>query len=172
MNVKLLGLIGLFSASLLVGCGGGDSTDSSNTTNTTNTTTANTAVSHHQGMSCLTCHASDVSASLAGGNTLASGASIYTSLHTENGTTDITSGHSIRLNISNGSSLTFNQGNGTGNVNLITAPSMSFTATVLDASGNDIHTSGTHESTRLNCNSCHSKTGQNGAPGRIVNFKP
>ena len=59
---------------------------------------------------------------------------------------------------------------GTGNSRASSFPSGKFTAQVIDPNGNTVNSSAdmSHDGSRRACNSCHSSSGNNGAPGRIT----
>jgi cytochrome c len=77
--------------------------------------------------------------------------------------------------LDNGQSLTYRIGQGAGNSNSIDNRLLSYnyTAQVVTSSGLVVNESGvnTHNSDRLDCNSCHTTTGINGAPGRITSVR-
>ena len=154
MRIKHTYLIGLISASFLIGCGDDDND-----------------ATHNQGKACLECHGTGTG----GAPILKSGGTVYTLLTAVNGTNNLATGHLIQLKMaSNDSLVKFRSGKGTGNSNLRTTTitaSDTFTAQVVDASGTVVKSSGTatHDGNRLNCNACHTASGINSAPGRIIN---
>ena len=138
--------------------------------------------SHYQGESCLSCHGANGNLSSggeagetgeAGENQFTSGATIFTKL---NGTaSEAASAYTLRLVLENvGTTVAYNQARGSGNVNasFATGTLNGYTAEVLNASGTVVNKSlqNTHDVTRLDCNRCHTTSGANGAPGRIVSF--
>ena len=116
-----------------------------------------TFVSHNQGQSCLNCHSE-----FSGGGTIYK----YVSSTTADNTT-IPNNHTIKLTLADNSVITMLIGNGSGNFRTKATISQSFTASIIDETGATIRTSGTHQSTSTNCNSCHTSSGLNSAPGRI-----
>lgn len=122
--------------------------------------------SHNQGVSCLSCH-DGVNEIL-----LASGATVYTDV---NGVSSDTyaSGYTVRLVLSSGTSLDYTSGNGTANSNTtFDLSSYTFTAKVIDANGTVVNSSevDTHDGGYLDCNSCHTSTGDSTVPGRITSY--
>jgi len=116
---------------------------------------------HHQGRMCSECHSS-------GEHSFTSGVTIFTVLHAKN--TDSAS-YAKNYTIQLGDSEVYSQGRGEGNAHLFHNDLQKFTAKVIDSNGNIVNSSATnsHDSTRLDCNRCHTQSGSNGAPGRIVN---
>lgn len=154
----------LVSLLLLNGCGG-----STNTQDNSPTTTK--VLTHYQGQSCTECHGGSDSET-----TFSSGATIFTSLNVQSGdVTKVASNYSLRLLLSNSNTIeNYSLGNGTGNMHAtFNAGITTYTAQVVDSSGNVINTSQTdsHDASRFDCNSCHTSSGLNGAPGRIVSFR-
>ena len=140
---------------------------------------------HYQGQSCAQCHSAAGAVALsednennedseAGENTFDSGATVYTLLHGENSNAAQTaSGYSLRLVLQSGVIESYSLARGTGNVYAnVNAGLGNYTVEVLDRAGNVVNRSATnsHNDSRLDCNSCHSVNGANGAPGRIVSF--
>lgn len=136
----------------------------------------NTTVSrHNQGDDCLSCHSEN-----AGGegaeHPLSSGATVFTKLNAANyDGTRYANAYTIRLVLADtNQTINYTKAMATGNSysRLSTATLNNFTAQVLDPQGNVVNSSLTnsHNLTRLACNSCHSATGTNAAPGRIVSF--
>ena len=180
MKTKLI--FSLLTAMILVGCG-----DTSTSGETINTSTVNddiddesdsssvsvSVTSHNQGRTCLTCHAAP--ADSADGKDFLSGGTIYSTL---NGTTTDTyaSGYTIRTLLDTGLAInyTYEREGGTGNSyseNSALSSDYDFTAQVLNANNEVVNSSGTNShntSSHLNCNSCHTSSGENGAPGRII----
>jgi len=186
-------LIGLVTATLLVGCGGGDTTSSSS--ETTSGTTSETSTpqcrelqsvvknvkrkyasskdnyditrtaykgskgssdsggSHNEGRDCLGCHS------------FASAGTVFNSLNAANNTPGA-AGYRIKLS----TGTVYGTARGTGNSNTSSFPSGNFTAQVIDPNGNVVNSSAdmSHNGSRRACNSCHSASGNNGAPGRIT----
>lgn len=164
---KKIYMLGLITASLLVGCGGSTSSGD-NDNNDDDKTSIST---HHQGQACLECHKEGTN----GAPKLKAGGTVYTLLTAVDGTSNLATGHLIQLKMASDDTLVkFLAGNGTGNSNLKTTTitaSDTFTAQVVDANGKVVKSSGTatHNGERLNCNACHTATGKNDAPGRIIN---
>ncbi len=104
-----------------------------------------------------------------------SGATIFTTLDANNSdATKAAYGYSIQLLLEDGTTERYNLGEGTGNVYAsFNAGITNFTAQVLDPQGNIVNSSKdySHDASRFDCNSCHTPTGSNGAPGRITSFK-
>ena len=113
--------------------------------------------SHNQGQSCLNCH-----------NEFSSGGTIYKYLDaTSSESTTIANNHTVKLILADGTIVTMLIGNGNGNFRTKAIINQTFTASIIDETGATIRTSGTHQSSSLNCNSCHTSSGSNSAPGRI-----
>ncbi|QOP42521.1 hypothetical protein FJR45_00535 [Sulfurimonas sediminis] len=140
---------------------------------------------HYQGQSCAQCHSTTGAVALnednednenneAGENAFSSGATVYTLLHGENANaSQAASGYSLRLVLQSGIIESYRLARGTGNVYAnVNAGLGNYTVEVLDRAGNVVNRSATnsHNDSRLDCNSCHSLNGANGAPGRIVSF--
>lgn len=149
-------------------------------------------VNHYQGRACASCHSSATASNLAparsdelgenegtesesGENIFDSGATIFTSINAvDNSALKAASNYSLRLVLEGGAKEVYRIGRGTGNVNAsFNAGIANYTAEVLDRSGNVVNSSLTnsHNAARFDCNSCHTATGTNGAPGRIVSFE-
>jgi len=144
--------------------------------------------SHSQGVSCASCHSfvngtitpRELEGIEGEGNAFTSGATIFTKLHATGGSGVNGAGnYKIRLRLENNTTVTYNSGRGTGNVNgtFDSTAIGKYTAEVLNASGVVTNKSLTnsHDTTRLDCNSCHTATGSSvgssaTAPGRIVSF--
>ena len=109
---------------------------------------------HNQGIACSQCHS------------FASGATVFTRLNAPNKSAGAV-GYKIQL----GGSYVYNSGRGSGNSNLARYSGGKFTANVIDTNGNIVNSSAnmSHDASRLDCNRCHTASGSNGAPGRIVN---
>lgn len=120
-------------------------------------------VLHNQGEDCLTCH--DASQA----RLFTSGATVYTNLDSIDSYAD---GYTIRLVLENTQTLIdYIPKYGTGNSHTPYEESINtFTAKVLDANANVVNSSeqNSHDSSQLNCNSCHTAEGTSGAPGRIT----
>ena len=69
--------------------------------------------------------------------------------------------------------MVYRLGRGDGNSYLTQFSGGSFTAQVIDTNGNVVNASApsSHDSSRLDCNRCHTSGGAAGAPGRIVNYQ-
>jgi len=188
-------LIGLVTATLLVGCGGGDTSTNSSPSGTSTqsgTTTqcrdiqpilkklkrkyalskedylvtrtpykgsgggkgsGGSGGSHNEGKNCLSCHG------------FASAGTVFGSLHAANYTPGA-AGYRIKLS----TGTVYGSARGTGNSVASSFPSGNFTAQVMDPNGNIVNSSAnmSHNSSRRACNSCHTASGNNGAPGRIT----
>ena len=109
---------------------------------------------HNQGKACLKCHS------------FASGVTVFARLNAPTKSAGAT-GYKIQL----GNSYVYNAGRGSGNSNLVRYSGGKYTANVIDANGNIVNSSAnmSHDASRLDCNRCHTASGANGAPGRIVN---
>lgn len=109
---------------------------------------------HNQGMACAQCHS------------FASGATVFSDLHAATKTLGA-NGYKIQL----GGSDVYSTGRGTGNSHLTRFSGGAFTANVIDSAGNIVNSSmaNSHDASRLDCNRCHTASGDNGAPGRIIN---
>lgn len=129
---------------------------------------------HNQGDNCLRCHAAP--ATQADGEDFISGGTVFTTISAAITDTDkFASNHKIKLLFSDNSTTTFEIDKGTGNSFTESAlnNALSFTAQVIDSTGTVVNSSNTdsHSTlTHLDCNSCHTATGSNDAPGRIVSF--
>ncbi len=141
---------------------------------------------HNQGKSCAQCHSVTGTIAISdddsdddendddGEYVFSSGATIYTLLHGEDlNAAQTASGYSLRLILQSGATETYQLARGTGNVYAnVNAGLGNYTVEVLDRAGNVVNRSAanSHNDSRLDCNSCHSVNGANGAPGRIVSF--
>lgn len=137
---------------------------------------------HNQGQDCLVCHGVSSSRSLNDEDEVedderfTSGATIFTKLDAAaSDKTYWANNFSIRLVLENtGTMIRFSRGRGTANANAyFDAGSVnSFTAQVVNLNGDVVNSSleNSHDLSRLRCNTCHSATGSDGAPGRIVNY--
>ena len=205
MKLLHIHFLGLMTATLLVGCGGG-STGNSSTSSTSNTTSSGTSGtttqcreiapslqtlsrkyarskddydkydsayktyksskgsggskgssgaggSHNEGRDCLSCHS------------FASAGTVFNSLNAANNTPGA-AGYRIKLS----TGIVYGSARGTGNSRASSFPSGKFTAQVIDPNGNVVNSSAdmSHDSSRRACNSCHSASGNSGAPGRIT----
>jgi len=143
--------LSLLALLILVGCG--ENIESTNDYESIET--------HNQGDRCLRCHTQFTSA-----------ATIYTSLHGTSSDT-FASNYTVRLVVAN-TQVDYTQAKGTGNskTSYSSWPTNIYTAKVIDKNGNIVNSSVTnsHNLGRLDCNSCHTATGNNGAPGRITSF--
>jgi len=137
--------------------GNSEGSESSESSEGSESSSSGSTSIHNQGKACLSCHSS-------GGESFASGGTVYTN------SSSVANGYTIRLVKSDGSLASYLEGRGTGNSHLITFSGSTFTAKVIDPTGNIVNSSGTntHDSSRLDCNRCHTATGTNGAPGRIL----
>ncbi len=118
---------------------------------------------HNQGKNCLECH------SFTGGGTVFN--KIDAANYDEKSASQT---HKIRLLLSNGTTITYDKGNGYGNYKYRGNPADigNFTAQVIDANGSVVNQSraDSHNNSRLACNRCHTQEGAHGAPGRVVTF--
>lgn len=195
MKLSHIHFLGLVTATLLVGCGGTDSSSTAGTstsgTSTSGTTTqcreiaptlqslnrkyvtskddyqtykddkgsgdskgsSGSGGSHNEGRDCLSCHS------------FASAGTVFTSLNAANNTPGA-AGYRIKLS----TGVVYGLARGTGNSRASSFPSGNFTAQVIDPNGNVVNSSAdmSHNASRRACNSCHSASGNNGAPGRIT----
>jgi len=147
---------------------------------------------HSQGVSCASCHGIAGATNLAvakseednddedgeenedGENIFTSGATIFTSLNAVNSdASKAASNYSLRLVLESGAVTSYRIGRGTGNVNAtFNAGITKYTTEVLDARGSVVNRSNlnSHDSSRFDCNRCHTSEGVDGAPGRVVSF--
>jgi len=157
-------LVSIVTATLLLGCSSNSSTPSGSKNNEGSTIGGSesnegseggegSGGSHNEGKDCLSCHK------------FSSGATVFNSLHATDNTLGA-SGYKIKL--SDGT--VYSNSRGTGNSLSYSFPSGKFTAQVIDANGNVVNSSlsMSHDSNRRSCNSCHSTSGNSGAPGRIT----
>ncbi len=118
---------------------------------------------HFQGQSCGSCHNF-------------SGGTVFKSLHAgDKDANNAANGYSVKLIFQNGNVYTSNYGRGVGNFIVPKGRLQDwFRAVVIDSSGNEVNSSiknsYSHSPDRFECNSCHTQSGANGAPGRIVNY--
>ena len=111
-----------------------------------------------------------------GENQFTSGATIFSKLNASNSdSAKYANNYSLRLVLENtGAIINYSIGRGTGNVNTTfnTGTVNSYTAQVINTQGSVVNSSATnsHDISRLDCNSCHTSSGTNDAPGRIVSF--
>jgi len=127
-------------------------------------------VIHYQGKDCMTCHSS-------GEYAFNSGGTVFTRLNgADEDINAVAVNHTLRLVLESGLSLTYTKGMGYGNAHWRgdVGAIDSFTAQVLDPNGAVVNSSNpnSHHVGMLACNTCHSATGANGAPGRIINYRP
>jgi len=157
-----------FALVLIVGCSTSNSGESSENEGFEGSSEGGSGGSHYQGQNCMNCHSS-------GENRFSSGATIFTSLHASNSTANTASNYTIRLRLSSGGTVNYNRGRGSGNawVSTNTGAINSFTVEIVNAQNTVVNSSASNSHTvgRLACNSCHTSTGANGAPGRIVNYR-
>ena len=108
--------------------------------------------SHNEGKNCLACH------------NFASAGTVFNSLNAANNTPGA-AGYKIKLS----TGTVYSSARGTGNSKTSSFPSGKFTAQVMDPNGNVVNSSAdmSHDGARRACNSCHTASGNNGAPGRI-----
>jgi len=112
--------------------------------------------SHNEGRDCLACHS------------FASAGTVFTSLNAADNTPGA-AGYRIKLS----TGIVYASARGTGNSRTSSFPSSNFTAQVIDPNGNIVNSSAnmSHDASRRACNSCHSSSGNSGAPGRITSAK-
>ncbi|QOY55112.1 hypothetical protein HUE87_02400 [Candidatus Sulfurimonas marisnigri] len=155
MNKFILSLI-VAALLTVIGCSSGDST-------TSDVDSSSILILHNQGGTCLDCHGPDSE------KEFTSGATVYTHL---NSVDSYASGYTVRLVLENtGTIIDYVPKYGTGNSHTSYEESINgFTAKVLDADGNVVNSSAnnSHDTSQLNCNSCHTASGVGGAPGRIT----
>jgi len=117
---------------------------------------------HNQGKNCLECHS------------FSSGVTIFKSIHAvDYDENDAARGYNIQLDMTSGEKITYQSGNGYGNVLSHSRDIVgTFTAQVVDDKGTVLNQShqDTHDESRLACNRCHTQEGKHGAPGRVVIF--
>lgn len=109
---------------------------------------------HNQGKSCINCHDFN-------------GATVFNDLHAADNTAGV-AGYRVQLG---GADVYTTSSNGIGNSRYYGPATLStFTAHVIDNNGNIVRSSAmnSHDSTRLDCNRCHTSAGTNGAPGRLT----
>jgi len=147
------------------------STEDENDDDNEEESTPITIYSHNQGASCLSCHAAPANA--ADGKDFLSGGTVYTKLDGSSSDT-YANNYTIRVVLDTGLAINFKDGRGTGNSNSensALSSNYTFTAQVLDPNGDVVSYSATNShttSSNLNCNSCHTASGDNNAPGRIT----
>lgn len=130
-----------------------------------------TITTHNQGRDCLACHA--YPARDADGEDFYSGVTIFTKLDATQ-PQEYAYGYTIRIALSNGQTFDYEtkEKRGTGNAYSEDSRLLSyhFTAHVVDPSGSIVNSSMIHSHTpsRLACNTCHTASGNNGAPGRVA----
>lgn len=128
---------------------------------------------HNQGVSCITCHGDGKRES--DEELIRVGGTIFTTLDASNYTAGALN-HNIRLLYSDNTTKTFkieDDNELIGNFYSGTLPTKDFTAQVLDSKGAVVNSSSTnsHKASGFSdCNSCHTASGKNSAPGRVVNF--
>jgi len=122
------------------------------------------SVTHNQGKDCIACHSNFTSAG-----------TIFSKLDaSDNDSTNVNDSYKIRLTSNTNAQIIFDSGRGRGNKKITSSLSNfdTFTAEVLDANSNVVNSStkDSHTNARFRCNTCHTSTGTNGAPGRIVGY--
>ncbi|MCD6260142.1 MAG: hypothetical protein J7J31_11140 [Helicobacteraceae bacterium] len=148
-----------------------DDDDDDHDDDTTNISPTQTITTHNQGIDCLSCHA--YPARDADGEDFYSGVTIFTQLDATQ-PQEYAYGYTIRVTLSNGQTFDYEtkEKRGTGNAYSEDARLLSydFTAHVLDPSGTIVNSSmiNSHTPSRLACNTCHTASGNNGAPGRVA----
>ncbi|MEA3228507.1 MAG: hypothetical protein U9P38_05465, partial [Campylobacterota bacterium] len=131
---------------------------------------------HNQGLACLTCHKAPANG--ADGEDFLSGGTVYTEL-SGNSSDKYAGGYKIRVLLDTELAIDYEYDSEGGTANSYSensalSSSYDFTAQVIDSDGEVVNYSATNShatQTHLNCNSCHSVSGENGAQGRVVNFK-
>lgn len=127
--------------------------------------------SHNQGAQCLTCHG--IGGSEASEDLFTSGATVYTTIDGV-ASDKYASNYTVRLVLENTSTqINYRAGYGTGNSNTNYSNSINYySAQVVDGSGNVVNSSlvNSHDAGRLDCNTCHTAAGTDGAPGRITSY--
>jgi len=134
--------------------GSNDDNDNDSDDDNDNGSDDDNIVLHYQGQNCLNCH------------NFASAGTVFSTLDANDNTIGATD---YRIKLSTGN--VFNAARGKGNSYTLSFPTSNYTAQVMDANGNIVNSSAelSHDSSRRACNSCHTATGNNGAPGRILN---
>ncbi len=126
---------------------------------------------HNQGVACLSCHGVGVSSDVEYDERFTSGGTVYTALNSVNG---YAKDYKIRLVLENtGTIINYEIEEGDGNSYTEYSGSINdYTAQVIDASGVVVNSSLTnsHGVDRLDCNTCHTASGTDGAPGRITSY--
>ncbi|NCO01736.1 MAG: hypothetical protein GW906_07880 [Epsilonproteobacteria bacterium] len=178
-------LLSLLLAFMLVGCGststssdGGDdshSDDENYDDNYNSTNTSSSITVHNQGVACSVCHGPNGREDY-----LLSAGTVFNQLNTSSAN-QAASGYSLQALLSTGQKITYRiktkRGSGNSYVKSSDAPALTSaydftgqvvdnTFTVVNASATNSHNTRTH----LDCNSCHTETGTNSAPGRITSF--
>lgn len=123
---------------------------------------------HNQGFDCLSCHYSGGP----GEKVFTIGGTIFRKKDApDKDVASAAEGYTVQLVLRNCQTVTANKGRGSGNFYMNFSPSEDFIPFVIDPSGNRVNRSAAvHPKDRLRCNSCHTQSGVNGAPGRIVSF--
>ena len=173
-----------------------ESGNNSAVTQSTDVQTTSNYRTHNQGKSCAECHSISSSRSVffeaprrddeneneddenegneGNENIFTSGATVFAKLNSRNSDARSAAyGYTLRLLLQGGEIQKYRSGRGTGNFNgTFNAGIDKYTAQVLDAKGNIVNTStkNSHDAKRFDCNRCHTATGSNGAPGRIVAY--
>ncbi|EDP73725.1 probable S-layer related protein (Precursor) [Hydrogenivirga sp. 128-5-R1-1] len=134
---------------------------------------------HYQGVSCAQCHDASKIGQNYNGEALEHafkiGGTIFNDLQAPDKNTNKAAAYYwVKLSLENGNVFKSMVGRGTGNFwsNANIPDGVKFKVEVLDKDGNVVNSTNgyTHDNTRLDCNSCHTSSGANGAPGRIVNY--
>lgn len=163
-------LLGLFVIFMLVGCV--DETDAIQTIGDPQAYN-DEYTNHNQGLACLSCHAAP--ANKADGEDFLSGATVYTALDATSSAQFAVS-HTIRLLLTNEQILNYETEDDGGDANSYSEDSRilsyDYTAQVINKDGTVVNSSQTysHNYTQLDCNTCHTAVGNNGAPGRIISY--
>ncbi len=134
---------------------------------------------HYQGVSCAQCHDASKIGKNYNGEALEHafkiGGTIFNDLQAPDKDTNKAAAYYwVKLSLENGNVFKSMVGRGTGNFwsNANIPDGVKFKVEVLDRNGNVVNSTNgyTHDNTRLDCNRCHTSSGANGAPGRIVNY--
>jgi len=115
--------------------------------------------SHNQGADCKSCH-----------STFGAAGTIYTSLGASTASSStVAANNSAKLTFADGSVLSMNVAKGSGNIYTTSTIAQTFTVSIINENGSVVKSSSTHALSSTKCNTCHTSTGVNGAPGRIIN---
>ncbi len=121
---------------------------------------------HYQGKDCSSCHS-------AGNEYIFNiGGTIFRKKDAgDESVADAAEGYTVELITRSCKSIVARKGSGSGNFFMRYELSEDFIPFVLDPNGKRVNrASAVHAPDRTACNSCHTQTGKNGAPGRIVSY--